>query len=366
MSTVLGSLSEIAAALFQSLRLSYIVPSFLFWGLNAIFILPILPSEVRELLQQIARTFALQKAALVMVVSLLTGYFLYVLNVPLIRWFEGYHWFEWPLLKTVAEEKRNWHQQYRLKLVRKFEKQVELRKQKIFRWKDEEALYSQTDPNRRPISRKISQLETELEVFRATKAKNIQYLYPTSRESFLPTRLGNVIASFEDYSHDHYEMDAVTLWPRLIPILSQQKYSLFLEREKANLDFLLNACAALLLFSLELIVCGSLYAQDIWPWLSAAGLTIVVSYVLFYRTSIVGALGWGQTVRVAFDLYRYDLLAALCGHSPKNFGEEKKIWRNISDFFRKSGAEAFEPKLDYRKVKEVVAQMPLMVKGENK
>jgi len=366
MNTVLGSLSEIAAALFQSLRLSYVVPAFLFWGLNAIFILPNLPPWVRQPLHQIAKTFGLQKATMVTIASLLTGYFLYVLNVQVIRWFEGYQWFEWPLLKSLAEEKRSCHQRYRLRLVSELKKQLELRKREISKWEAKKADFRIEDPKRQKIFQRTAQLETELEVFQAIKTKNIQYLYPTSRESFLPTSLGNVIASFEDYPHDHYGMDAVTLWPRLAPILSQQKYSLFLEREKANLDFLLNTCVALLLFSLELVICGSLYGQDIWLWLSAAGFTVVISYAVFYRTSIIGALSWGQSVRVAFDLYRYELLAALCGRAPKNFSEEKTFWLNISDFFRKSGAKGPPPTLDYKKVKEVIAQMPLTTKGENK
>lgn len=367
MSTVLGSLSEIAASLFQSLRLSYIVPAFIFWGLNVVFILPSLPSEVQDFLCQVAKSFGLQKVSSVTIISLLTGYFLYVLNVPVIRWFEGYHWFEWPLLRTLAAEKTSRHQSYKLRLIADLEHQVELRKRNIAAWEARLVHdFDYEDPKREPIVQKIKQLDAELKVFQAIKAKNIQYLYPTSRESFLPTRLGNVVASFEDYSHDRYDMDAVTLWPRLVPILSREKYSLFVEREKANLDFLLNACLILLLFSLELILLGPFLAQNVWRWLSGAGFTVVVSYVIFYRTSIIGAVGWGQTVRVAFDLYRYELLAALYGRSPDNFSEEKTFWSNTSNFFRQSKSELLNPDFDYERIREFVKQLPLTVKGETK
>lgn len=365
MSTVLGSLSEIAASLFQSLRLSYIVPAFIFWGLNAVFILPSLPSEVQDFLRHVANTFALQKVAFITIVSLLTGYFLYVLNVPVIRWFEGYHWFEWPLLKIVAAEKTSHHQSYKLRLASELENQVELRKQNIAILEAKLRPFSVfEDLERFPILQRIGQLRAELEVFQAVNAKNIQYLYPTSRESFLPTRLGNIVASFEDYSHDHYGMDAVTLWPRLVPILSREKYSLFVEREKANLDFLLNTCLVLLMFSLEMVMHGLFFAQDSWRWLSGAGFTIVISYIIFYRISLIGALSWGQTVRVAFDLYRYELLSALYGRSPQNFGEEKMFWRNISNFFRRPGSEDLRLNPDYRRINEVVTQRSLTVKGE--
>lgn len=364
MSTVLSSLSEIATSLFQSLRLSYLLPAFIFWVLNAVFIFPSLPEDFRNFLARLLTPFKLEPVTLIFALSLLSGYFLYVLNTNIIRWFEGYPWKECCLIRWLAEKKIEWHRHYRDRLQATHDT---LAQRRVQLWKEFNQIAVELnveDPKLGRLYQQAKHQSTELGATQVWYAKKLQYLYPTSRLPFLPTKLGNVIASFEDYPHGQYGMDAVTLWPRFVPILTQVKYSLYLEREKANLDFLLNLCLALLFFCIELFLTGFLFAQDMKGWLIAIGFLLVIIY-LFYLTSITGASGWGTTVRVAFDLYRYELLAALNGYVPKDHEQEKQIWLSFSSTYRDLGVNKLEPKIDFNKIRDIFTNLPQTTKGAN-
>lgn len=52
----------------------------------------------------------------------------------------------------------------------------------------------------------------------------------------------------------------------------------------------------------------------------------------------------GTAVKVAFDLYRFDLLKALNGKMPLSSSEERRIWGIISQFIKEGGfPEDIEP-----------------------
>lgn len=364
MSTVLGSLSEIATSLFQSLRLSYVVPAFIFWGLNAVFILPKLPNEISAFIKQIAKTFALEPVALISVLSLLSGYFFYVLNTSIIRWFEGYPWTSSLLIKWIADLKVEYHQWMRRKLHSEYLELDRKHRQLLKEYQEKEESLSVDDPMLEKHYLVFKDKESRLLIEKTWYVKKLQYLYPETKSPFLPTRLGNVIAAFEDYPNSRYEIDSVTLWPRFVPILSREKYSVYLEREKANLDFLIGLCTVLLLFGVEVFFVGLLFAADMTGWIIAIGFLLVASYC-FYLTSITGALGWGNTVRVAFDLYRYELLGALRGLPPKDIEDERKIWRNLSSVYRDLKRLRPVPAFDYRTVQESLSKGAQSTKGEN-
>jgi hypothetical protein len=335
MNTVLGSISEIIVSLFQSLRLSYVAPAFIFWAFNAIFIIPNLPKWLRLALSHTVTPLKLEPLSIITVLSLLGGYFLYVLNIQIIRWFEGYTWKGRPLLGQLEAWKTNQH---------------------IAEWKWLRYQNKKISKKRRDLARqanlqgnKDKALRLGYEQYRYTR--RLQYDYP-SVVPYLPTRLGNVIASFEDYPKRQYSIDAVTLWPRFTPILAALKYNLHLERQKANLDFLLNLCILSLLFALEILIVGFRFKQEKMIWVATSGLVVLFAYSL-YVIAIPNALGWGTMVRVAFDLYRYELLAALRGRAPENLVEERDIWGSFSSSFRDVDQYRRDPIIGYSKIFEI-------------
>jgi hypothetical protein len=272
------------------------------------------------------------------------------LNIPIIRWFEGYPWQNSPVIRSFYNFKIQHHRLVQRKLMSDhalLESKIQLLREKLYDLEIEQGKHSLQD------CELILVEINEIEIQKTWYVKKMQYLYPVSRSPFLPTRLGNVIASFEDYSFNKYEIDSVTIWPRFLPVLSQVKYSLYLEKEKANFDFLINLCLIVILFCVELFVVGLLFISELSHWLFWIGFLFCIAYIL-YCTAVSGALGWGNAVRVAFDLYRFELLASLKIKLPKNDNEARMIWDQTSNYFR--NVENEKPlKINYNKLNDLLS-----------
>jgi hypothetical protein len=159
--------------------------------------------------------------------------------------------------------------------------------------------------------------------------------FPKDEKLVLPTRLGNVIRSFESYADIQYNMESVTLWPRLVAKLDKE-YSGEIDGTKTAFDFMLNSSALSAVLALLMIVVGLIYPtpltslQSALLWLVEISVSWAAAF-FFYRLSIDRAKAWGNTVKSAFDLYRWDLLKQL-GYSrlPQTVAEERALWFNIS------------------------------------
>jgi len=149
-----------------------------------------------------------------------------------------------------------------------------------------------------------------------------------------PTALGNTIAAFEEYPKNRYGIEAVSLWPRLVPILSEENYAIFVEKEKAGFDFLLNLSLLMGIFTTECVI-ARLSGIDLPVIIPAAGL--LTAYLL-YRGAIQNASNWGETVKTAFDSYRYQLARRLSMKPFYNQKEESARWHAISQFIVKGSA----------------------------
>jgi hypothetical protein len=99
---------------------------------------------------------------------------------------------------------------------------------------------------------------------------------------------------------------------------------------------MLNCSALSAVLSTLMLVVGLIYPAPLTSLTNGIlwGVEIILFWVLsffFYRLSIDRAKAWGNTVKAAFDLYRWDLLKQL-GYSrlPQTAAEEKDLWFNIS------------------------------------
>lgn len=90
MNAILSGFSEVIAFLLQSFRLAFVAPSFIYLALNAYFILPALPPTAYS--KQFMGLKSVDQLLLIGGASFLLGYFLTILNLWIIRLFEGYHW----------------------------------------------------------------------------------------------------------------------------------------------------------------------------------------------------------------------------------------------------------------------------------
>jgi hypothetical protein len=163
---------------------------------------------------------------------------------------------------------------------------------------------------------------------RSLAAWRLRYLYPAARVELLPTRLGNVLRAAEVRAGDRYGLDAVVLWPRLYPLLPDG-FTGIVDDQRGQLDVSARFCAV---FLAAAVISAALLAQHGW-WLMVP-LGAVLLAVLSYRAAISAAIAYGLTLESAFDLHRFDLLAALHLPLPPDRTTERSANKKLSDFLR--------------------------------
>jgi hypothetical protein len=334
MSTLVSSLSELIALLVQSFNLSAVLPSFAFVLMNYLFVRPMLRNTafyaIFADLDKSVKTIVLATV----IVGL--AYLLTAINLLIIRWVEGY-----PLIDQFPV---NRCYQRHLQRARQISNDIQNLTKEIERLKK--------DARKRSILEREPWLQQQeaVRVVRQALVGEQLFLYPVSEWRILPTRLGNVIAAAEDYPAQLFGIDAVLLWPYLVPTLVETGYSKFIEREKAIFDLLLNSMVLVAVLGLEIGYLDAFLTGFTWRLPLELALIGGGVGVLYYLTTH-GAMGWGSTIRAAFILYRHKLREALGLVKPDSYDEERKLWKRISDFYR-NPAEATtigpDPKLfDY-------------------
>jgi len=137
----------------------------------------------------------------------------------------------------------------------------------------------------------------------------------------LPTALGNALRAAEDRAGNRYGLDSVTMWPRLVPSLSDS-LSATLQDQRTQLDagvrytWVLTATA---------LVTTALLAEHGGYWLL---LPVVLSCLawLAYQGAVRAGVRYGISLEVAFDLHRFDLMRAL--HLPLPTTPQQELTQN--------------------------------------
>jgi hypothetical protein len=151
----------------------------------------------------------------------------------------------------------------------------------------------------------------------------------------LPTSFGNALRAFEVYPRVMYGLEGIDGWPRILAVLPKD-YRELIDSAKAQIDWWVN-----------LIVMSFLFLVEFWyvvfsKWGTSPGwfytaLNISIPLVLFALLNWIflwratsAAIGWGDYVKSAFDLYRFDLLEKLHIAPPKTREEERELWTSLS------------------------------------
>lgn len=155
--------------------------------------------------------------------------------------------------------------------------------------------------------------------------------YPEQRELVLPTRLGNIIRAFERYPQVVYNIEPITIWIRLQPVIPDS-YRGFLDDAKTMLDFFVNLWAGAIfvaIFTAGLSAYGSATGA---PWAAdqCAVVLVVIAAILAAFVAAKLAQGpaaqWGELVKGAFDLYRAELAKQLGLEVPRSIEHERRMW----------------------------------------
>lgn len=156
------------------------------------------------------------------------------------------------------------------------------------------------------------------------------YLYyplPTQPEQVMPTLLGNILKNAELYPRDRYRIDAVLIWPRLYYLLSDRFVQTVADARGA-LDFMLVISSLSVGFAL---LAGSylLITGAAWLYFLVCFLGGLFTAWLAYKSALGSALLYAQQIKVAFDLYRNDLLKKMHISLPTTPEEEKRVWNDV-------------------------------------
>jgi hypothetical protein len=135
--------------------------------------------------------------------------------------------------------------------------------------------------------------------------------FPTDRVSGepaarYPTRLGNLLASFETYPTVKYGIDGVFFWPRLWVSIDKDLRE-ELDSAQAIVDGAVYSCAA---FAVSAVLCATYAAIGVGEsrelWLGAA-VTSAIFSIICYRAALPRYAQYGELVAAVFDQHRKKL-----------------------------------------------------------
>jgi hypothetical protein len=151
--------------------------------------------------------------------------------------------------------------------------------------------------------------------------------FPPPGTALLPTTLGNALRAAESTAGAAYGADAVAWWPRLYPVLGESTKAIVDDR-RTQLDL---ACRLTAMTFIVGTACVVLLGDEGW-WLALAAVPLIVMRVA-YRAAVSAAVAYGEAVRAAFDLHRFDALAALHLPLPDDPVAEASLNRQLSMFW---------------------------------
>ncbi|GAA1719227.1 hypothetical protein GCM10009745_80240 [Kribbella yunnanensis] len=166
----------------------------------------------------------------------------------------------------------------------------------------------------------------------AALATQLSTRYPPRRrliDGCLPTALGNHLRAAEFYPLERYGIDAVVIWPRLLPLLAPEAIAR------------VNAARTALDTTVTLLGLATAFGA-VWPLvLLASGSGALAALPLLawpmawcaHRASLQAATAFGQEVAVVFDLYRHKLPHHLELVVPADPDEERRMWDDLGQFY---------------------------------
>lgn len=344
-----GLLTTISGYFSRSLILGTFLPTVIFAVFFILTIYPFFPANFGLFLYLSSLATEWKLLSITFITIVLSG-LLFNLNTPLIRLYEGYPWKDtwygkwltkqkikkycelseqakgWKTLLIFFKKTQSSNKTDALNIVKKhisgapFSLRYKYKKSLediCGKTADEEKIYSYINTKRTVLDRRLL-LE-----------------YPLKTGLILPTKLGNVIRSFESYPEREYKMDSITLYPRLIAVIDKE-YKAIIDDAKTSFDFMLNCSFLSGLMAFLLIVAGTYFGTPfktnnlLLMWLGEIGFFLSLS-IISYTGAINQAFAWGETVKSSFDLYRNSLLEQL-GYKdiPTTKKEERDLWDAIS------------------------------------
>lgn len=254
-------------------------PALVFWGAGlwvwAQMVGPAQAIAVWNALDATARVFV---GAAGLLLVFFTALLLEAFEGGLLRFYEGY----WPRRPRAARRRA-------ADLERKLQRRHELRTR----------LVSPEAPITPQERAELARLNSELAHRPAEPGRS------------MPTRLGDILRTAEDYPRDRYGLDPITFWPRLYPHLGDSlREALGEVQDQLDLTLRLNTLIIVygVVWSAIVTFCGR------WPVLVWTLPALLLAWPL-RRAADQAASSYGELFRAAFDLHRFDAYEKM--HWPK-------------------------------------------------
>lgn len=165
--------------------------------------------------------------------------------------------------------------------------------------------------------------------------KELVESYPDQEGLVLPTSFGNALRAFEVYPRVMYGFEGIDGWPRILAVLPKE-YRELIDDAKAQVDWWVNLGVMSFLFLIEFwyVVFSKWGLSPVWyitvlNILAPLAIYALFNLVLLWRATSA-AIGWGDYVKSAFDIYRFTLLESLGIDVPKTRKAERELWTRFS------------------------------------
>jgi hypothetical protein len=167
----------------------------------------------------------------------------------------------------------------------------------------------------------------EAERQRAATAAYQRWRHYPAEERLLSSALGNALRAAEDDAGQRYGLETVLVWPALYAVLGERARAI-VDDQRTQLDVASRLAATLAVTSL--LAAGLLAGW--WPWGVVVPVGLLGVAWLSYRAAVSAAVAYGDGLRLAFDLYRFELLRALRLPLPADSDSELVANRRLSAF----------------------------------
>jgi hypothetical protein len=270
--------SAISGHFGRSILIAAVLPATVFVIAIYLFVLPMIPweSHLAPRLEILDPQWRLAAAAGYIVI--LAG-LLHIFNIPIIQLYEGYPWQYGPIGRWMSDRQARVMED--LKTRGDLAREVRLDRAK-------------------PVT--AEQGEQLQNVWAASVHRRF-FEYPDA-EFVLPTRLGNVIRSFEMYPQRQYEISAIPFWPRFVARIKSE-HAEMIDGAKALFDVTIHL--SFLAF--------------------ATAVFLIVVACLFPTPFLTLSLFWWWAARVGISLWLADL-----GFDPPpgDLESERAVWKDLS------------------------------------
>jgi hypothetical protein len=157
-------------------------------------------------------------------------------------------------------------------------------------------------------------------------AQNLVERFPEDKADVLPTAFGNTIRAFEVYPKVMYGIDAIPGWLRLQTVIPKD-YRALIDEAKALTDFWVNLWIGSYLIIFIWIVLVVLQREFKMVWLPPV---IVVLAYLISKRARSAAVGWGELVKAAFDVFLPRLRSKLEHPDQTDSSQAHSQWESFS------------------------------------